>query len=369
MRKVEATIKAGIAIPLRQLEEHELEKLQKDNTWHRYLDKYACNSCEENHDKPTNCGSCPNYEKHEFFKRKMLNNDPCIVIRKGSLRAVQKYFGSELKLIDNQSTTRMSSTKFKFNYSMLNDGQKAAHDELVEKLQKGISCILKSPARTGKTVMATSIIMTLNRKTLFLAHQEDLLIGKGQLISTFTDKTKADAPVNPDKYFTNLRKYMNMGETPIKYCRTLEDFENSDICLTTYQVFLHPRGKEILKKIKNMFGLVVVDECFPEYVKVTLADGTQDTIKSVVSRYQSGEKLFVKSKNLKTGVVENKPVISTNVKPIMESTMMRLHYEGGYIDCTANHPIWSNTRNQYIRADEIQEDEDVEILDNASRNE
>ena len=261
MRKIEATIKAGVLIPLRQLEEHELEKIQEQNTWHRYLDKYACNSCEDAHDKPTNCGSCPNYEKHAFYERKVIGSDPSIVVRKGGLKQLKRYLGSELKIKDKQSKAPMSSDKYRFNYKMLNPGQKAAHDDLVAKLENGISGILKSPARTGKTVMATAIIMTLNRKTLFLAHQEDLLIGKGQLIATFTEKTSETAPVNPGKYFTNLRKYMNMGEMPVKYCRTLEDFENTDICLTTYQVFLHPRGKEILKKIKNMFGLVVVDEC------------------------------------------------------------------------------------------------------------
>ena len=366
MRKIEAKLKAGICIPLRQLEEHELEKIQTDNTWHRYVDPYECNRCPENGEKPANCGSCPNYEKHEFYRRAVLGGEPSIIIRKGALRSLKKYFKDELKVKDEQTTCKMSSKKFRFNYAMLNDGQRAAHDDLVKTISAGYSGILKSPARTGKTVMATAIIMTLNRRTIFIAHQEDLLIGKGQLISTFTDKTKPNAPVNPDKYFTNLRKFMDEGEEPIKYCRTLEDFLNTDICLTTYQVFLHPRGKEILKVIRNKFGLVVVDECFPEYVKVTLADGSQDTIKSVVQRYNSGEKLFVKSKNLITGVVENKPVISTNVKPAMETTLMRLHYEGGYIDCTANHPIWSNTRNAYIRADEIQEDEDVEILDSAS---
>lgn len=261
MRKIEAKVKAGICIPLRQLEEYELEKLQADNTWHRYVDKYECNRCPENGEKPANCGSCPNYEKHQFYKRAVLGGEPSIIIRKGSLRSLKSYFKDELTIKDEQTTCKMSSTKYRFNYAMLNPGQKAAHDDLVKTIKQGYSGILKSPARTGKTVMATAIIMTLNRRTIFIAHQEDLLIGKGQLISTFTDKTKPNAPVNPDKYFTNLRKFMEEGEEPIKYCRTLEDFLNTDICLTTYQVFLHPRGKEILKVIRNKFGLVVVDEC------------------------------------------------------------------------------------------------------------
>ena len=262
MRKVKAKVRAGILIPLRQLEEYELDKLQEQNTWHNYLDKYACAPCPENHDKPTNCGSCPNYEKHEFFTRKMVKNEPCIIVRKGSLRSIKKFFKKELSITDRQSVAPMSEVgKYRFNYALLNPGQKEAHDVLVDKLGNGISCILKSPPRTGKTVMAASIIITLQRKTIFLAHQQDLLIGKGQLISTFTDKTSDTAPINPGKYFTNIRQYMDEGETPVKYCRTLEDFESADICLTTYQVFLHPRGKEILKKIKDKFGLLVVDEC------------------------------------------------------------------------------------------------------------
>ncbi len=44
-----------------------------------------------------------------------------------------------------------------------------------------------------------------------------------------------------------------------------------------------------------------------------------------------------------------------------EEEMYKIEYEGGSISVTGNHPIWSVTRNAYIRADDIQEDEEVMI--------
>lgn len=259
-RLVKAKVRAGILIPLKQLDEFEIEKLQNDNTWHNYLDPYACRNCAEDSEKPENCGNCEFYEKHTFYQRKVIKGEPVMVINKGFRRKLESFFEGEIKVLNKQGATSMSTDKYRFDYTMLNEGQKSAHDDLVRIIQDGYSGILKSPARTGKTVMAASIIMTLNRRTIFIAHQEDLLIGKGQLITTFTGKTSATAPINPDRYFTNLYKFLAKGKTPIKYCRTLEDFLTTDICLTTYQVFLHPRGQKILEQIKDKFGLLVVDE-------------------------------------------------------------------------------------------------------------
>lgn len=271
-RVVNAKIRGGILIPLRNLEEKEIEALQKENTWHQYKDAFQCRGCENNDEKPAYCGGCENYTKHEFYKRKVVKGTPVIIIRKGYRRRLERFFKNELKLKDMQTTVPMKNQKYRFDESMLNAGQYEAKNVLVDKISAGYSCILKSPARTGKTVMAAAIVLALARRTLFIAHQEDLLIGKGQLMSTFLEKTGANAPINPNRYFTNLHKFIDKGEEPIKYARTLEDFLESDICLTTYQIFLHPRGQKILEQISDKFGLLVVDEAHKsasdEYSKV-----------------------------------------------------------------------------------------------------
>lgn len=358
---IEGKIRAGIMIPLRQLNEHELEHLQSMATWDHYADPYECKKCPEEDEKPNNCGNCPNFTRHKFYERRSVGKEPSIIFRKGYLNKLKKFFGGKLDLTDYQTYAPMKAKKYHFYVDMLNPGQLEARNVLLKKLRNGESVILKSPPRTGKTVMATSIIMAFKKRTIFIAHQSDLLVGKGQLISTFIDKTKDDASQNPGRYFTNLYKYIAKGKEPVKFARTLEDFLESDICLTTYQIFLHPRGKEILEQIKDKFGLLVIDECFPEYVDVVMSDDSKDSIKSLVERFNAGETLYVKSKNLQTGEVEDKRVISTNSKNLDSNELMRLHYPGGYLDCTDNHPIWSHTRNCYIRADSIQEGEDVEI--------
>lgn len=44
-----------------------------------------------------------------------------------------------------------------------------------------------------------------------------------------------------------------------------------------------------------------------------------------------------------------------------EEEMYKIEYEGGSISVTGNHPVWSVTRNAYIRADDIQEDEEIMV--------
>ena len=44
-----------------------------------------------------------------------------------------------------------------------------------------------------------------------------------------------------------------------------------------------------------------------------------------------------------------------------EEDMYKIEYDGGSISVTGNHLIWSVTRKAYIRADEIQEGEEVAV--------
>lgn len=116
--------------------------------------------------------------------------------------------------------------------------QGPAVDALV-KIRRGI---LESGPRTGKTLMSIAAACRMNVTTLILAHQGDLL---DQFLDTFKKATDFDQE-NP-----------NVG-----ICNKIEDFEKYDICLATYQMFLpHNGGKKRLKKIRNKFSLVIVDEC------------------------------------------------------------------------------------------------------------
>ena len=70
----------------------------------------------------------------------------------------------------------------------------------------------------------------------------------------------------------------------------------------------------------------------------------------------------VLSFNHNIGETEYKNVLFSSKHETKEE-MYELEYEGGTIKVTGNHKIWSNTRNKYIRIDEIFEDEEVLILE------
>lgn len=262
MSKLSVKVRSQILIPIKSVDSYDIEMLKEITTWNRYLDPYKCKQCDKSPEKPQYCNGCEFFEKHQFHKTEInkTTGKPYLVIRRGYLSVLKSMYQDDLVIKDLQTYVPMKEKRYQFDMSMLSEKQTAAVTTLVAALQKGESGYLKSPPRTGKTVMACAVILTLKLKTIIIAHQEDLLVGAGQLMTTFTQPTAKNAPINPGRYFTNLNKFLDKGKTPIKLCKTLKDFEETDICLVTYQMFLHPKGKAILEKIKDKFGLLVVDE-------------------------------------------------------------------------------------------------------------
>jgi DNA polymerase I-like protein with 3'-5' exonuclease and polymerase domains len=74
------------------------------------------------------------------------------------------------------------------------------------------------------------------------------------------------------------------------------------------------------------------------------------------------DKPRVYSFNHVTEQVELKPVCNDSIHTT-EEDMYEIEYEGGTITVTGNHKIWSKTRNDYVRADAIEEGEEVLVND------
>lgn len=333
-----------------------LDTIKEENTKYFIGNPGDCNRCPKVHVRPTNCQGCENFSYHETYDVCTFKSVPVVRIWRGykdRLAGLIADTGTPVKWVDAQSKAEVSTNKYRFNRKLLRPEQVEMVDFLLETIREGGSGILKAPPRTGKTVIAACVTLESKRKTIIIAHQSDLLKNDKQLMGTFLGKTKEGVP------FTNIPKAIEKGHNVIKYCRKLEDFIEHDICLTTYQIFLSDKGQELLKEVKNLFGLVIVDECFPEGAKVALGDGSFETIENIV---KDPESYSVMSFNHGTGVPEVKPVISGSSKKVRTS-IVTLSYNGGKLRLTANHPVWSHTRNEYIRADQIQAGEDVEVLD------
>lgn len=104
---------------------------------------------------------------------------------------------------------------------------------------------------------------------------------------------------------------------------------------------------------------VVVTEkihgCFSEDTKVMLPNGEERSIREIVSNPEIKHVLTFDNGVYRPGEITGKRCL-----PSKGETWIRLTLENGRtVVCTAHHPILSKTRG-YIRADDIQEGEDIE---------
>jgi superfamily II DNA or RNA helicase len=206
-------------------------KIKREHTVDAFMDR-NCNRCEKKIDRPKLCGSCENYfGTYKFYKKVLIKGSEYYSITLGKF----DYHSYEYKRFFPKYQKIHSDIKFT---GTLKDYQ----EEAVNSVKS--SGILKSPPRSGKTVMGAYIVLNRGDKALIVTHQSDLI---KQFVKTFYDLTNI---ADVEKF--NGRKYI--GE-----CRTLKDFEHYDICLCTYQMFLH--NKDLLADIKSMFGTLIVDEC------------------------------------------------------------------------------------------------------------
>jgi DNA polymerase III delta prime subunit len=104
-----------------------------------------------------------------------------------------------------------------------------------------------------------------------------------------------------------------------------------------------------------------LDECFPADTVIEYAYGKFCTMQDVIE----GRVSSVLSHNKMTGAVEKKPVTHRMEKGLRDMVRVWLD-DGSYQDCTPNHPWWSSTRNRMVRADELQEGEDLLTLEEAT---
>jgi superfamily II DNA or RNA helicase len=254
---IKAKIRDGIYIPIKYIDERIERKLSKKFERDRFDKEKVCERCEYFEQRPCDvCENCPNYKgKVTMFKEVELEVKGKLkrYMRTpyGDTASLAKMFGEgEIKFIDKTPDCPMQSN-FEFTAD-LRDYQKPAVKAMIE-TRGGI---LKSAPRTGKTVMSTYVIAKLKQKTVILAAQKDWL---DNFYETFVGGDE-----NPP--MTNIKKKR------IGFPKTLEEVEKYDVCLFTYQMFLKPKGRKLLKKIRKMFGVMVVDEVqtasAPEFAQV-----------------------------------------------------------------------------------------------------
>jgi superfamily II DNA or RNA helicase len=250
---IKAKIKDGIYIPIKYVDEDVEAKLRKRFERDHFVKEATCEKCEYFTERVCDvCDNCPNYAgRISMFKTVTVKEKDYLRTPFGDRSSLKKIFGKEnIEFVDKTDDCPMQKL-FKFT-GKLYDYQKLACKDMLA-VDGGI---LKSAPRTGKTVMATYTISKLGQKTVILAAQKDWL---DNFYETFVG-----GPENPP--MTDIKKKR------IGFPKTLEEVEKFDVCLFTYQKFLKPKGKKMLKKIRRLFGVMVVDEVqtasAPEFAQV-----------------------------------------------------------------------------------------------------
>lgn len=238
-KKIKVFARDGLYIPIKHLNEEQKDDLRKRFTRDFYAKETVCERCDYYDQRPCDvCDSCANYKGRVTLAREVLVKEKRFFrLPFGGIKAVRKRLG-DVKVIDRTASVEMARP-IQFVRPLREDQIKAKDAMIMAK-----HGVLKSPPRSGKTVISAAAVCEIGLKTIIIASQREWL---DNFYETFVGSDKEEA-------FTNAsRKRVGMA-------KKFADFEKYDVALCTYQTFLSEGGKKLLKKIRKMFGVLLVDE-------------------------------------------------------------------------------------------------------------
>lgn len=223
-----------------------ISKLENRNRF-LFFEEKACKQCEFEPDKqasPTGigeaCESCPAFKGAvSLSKDVVIKNKTYLSLPIGDRKSLESIVPHDLVYKSKHVETPFKR-KIKFT-GKLKDHQEEALDAVLKR-KKGV---IKAPPRSGKTVMATATICRIGCKTLIIAAQREWLDG---FYETFCGSETQEA-------LTNAKKKQ------VGFCKTYEDFMKYDVCIATYQTFLSDKGRKLLRKLRDVFTSLFIDEC------------------------------------------------------------------------------------------------------------
>ena len=216
---------------------------------HHMFDEATCSRCEFKPERPCGeCEECPGFQgTFNLWKQVENAQGEFIGIPMGSQRRVRKLFPHlENYDVDDQRSSRPFTHDIEFT-GRLYDYQKLAARAMTD-AKYGL---LESPPRSGKTVMVTAMICKFGMKTIILASQRDWLNG---FYETICGSETQPALTNVPDIEGQYRKVI------CGFPKKLEEFSTFDISLVTYQTFLSPGGRKLLKAVRSKFGVLFLDE-------------------------------------------------------------------------------------------------------------
>jgi superfamily II DNA or RNA helicase len=226
----------------------------------RVFDQKRCNGCQVFKDGDRFCDICSQCEHYKgrftTFEETEINNKEYLAFPSGSIQAVAKNLGIDLEefdILDNRCDARcehpLTYTGKLFTGKEIINGYPVANQVgIVKQFAPHKRGLIRSPPRTGKTVLATFIYCGAKRKTIYLVHEKQLAKQFYRTILKFTD----------------LRKQRELSGKKIAGIIQKESdwFEDWDLVICNYQKFISDSGSERVRKfLVKRFGQLMVDEC------------------------------------------------------------------------------------------------------------
>lgn len=238
---------------------------------HYEFDNAACKGCEFRSIRPsTECRSCSKgglLDITVLAKYSEIKGKRYVSIPYGEMHRFEKTSGldlSEVKFINCTSRVPFDY-KVKFTGS-LRDYQQQPFKDLFGEL-----CgVFKAPPRSGKTVIGTAGACHSGFRTIIMADQKDFLDGFLETIEQMTN-----LPELEEKY----------GKKLYGFPKTLDDYENFQIILVTYQSLISDSktSKQRLKLLNKNYGTLFIDE-----VHAGGAQCYSQTLASLKMKYRFG---------------------------------------------------------------------------------
>lgn len=228
-----------------ELDAKTVDKLVTHNT-HMFFEDKVCAGCEWKEDRDASesglseaCESCAAFKGGVGLSKEVIIKDKRFLsLPIGDRKAMEKILDRDIvyksKHVETDFKRPIKFTGVLKNYQ----------EEAVATICKKKNGVIKAPPRSGKTVLSTAAICRIGKKAIIVAAQREWLDG---FYETFCGSETQPA-------LTNAKK------SQVGFARTMEEFDKYDVCLVTYQTFNSERGQKLLKKIRDKFTFLCVDE-------------------------------------------------------------------------------------------------------------
>lgn len=270
-KELKVVAREAFFIRKKDIKPADIDALTKRHT-HLFFEKdgQICESCEFNEERVQSdtglSDQCPNCAAFKggvsLVKDMKVGNNTYISIPAGDRKGIKELFKHRDLVFKSKRPKNKMNRPLKFTGDL-----RPYQRDAVDAIKSKKFGIIKAPPRSGKTVLSTAAICEIGGKTIIIAAQREWLDG---FYETFCGS-------ETQKPLTNAKK------NQIGFARTLEEFEKYDVCLVTVQTFHNERGQKLLRKIRDMFTTLVVDE-----VHMSAAQKYASAVAKLNTRYRIG---------------------------------------------------------------------------------